>query len=160
MVRYHMHKTEREIKDEKELITILKNGKFTSIAMCQDMEPYIITLSYGYDEKNNSLYFHAALKGLKLDIIQKNPNVCATVIEDMGYVPDECEQHYRSVVFWGKMYIVEDLQQKKHGLDVLLNHLETNPDPIKKRNVQDDSKYDKITILRLDIQEITGKQAL
>ena len=71
MARYHMHKTEREIKNKKELIEILKKGKFTSIAMSRNDEPYIVTLSYGFDEKKNSLYFHAALKGLKLDIIQK-----------------------------------------------------------------------------------------
>ncbi len=155
-----MHKTEREIRNRKELIEIIKKGKFTSIAMCRNDEPYIVTLSYGYDENKNSLYFHSALKGLKLDIIHKNPMVCATVIEDRGYVPDQCEQHYRSVVFWGKMYVVEKLDEKKYGLDILLNHLEKDPKPIKKRNVQDDSKYDKVTILRLDIEEITGKKAL
>jgi hypothetical protein len=40
-----------------------------------------------------------------------------------------------------------------------LNHLEKNPAPIKKRNVQDDSKYNKVAILRLDISEMTGKKA-
>ncbi len=154
-----MHKSEREIKDKKELIEILRNGKYTSIAMCQNNEPYIVTLSYGYDQYKHALYFHAAVKGFKLDIIKNNSNVCATVIEDHGYKKDECEQHYRSVVFWGKMSVVSDLEEKKYGLDVLLNHLEPNPEPIKKRNVQNEDKYDKVSILRLDITELRGKKA-
>ena len=159
MPKYHLRKTEREITDQQEIIQLLKNGKFTTIAMCRDNEPYLVTLSYGFDENNNSLYFHAAPEGLKLDFLRHNPEVCATVIEDLGYVEDECEQHYSSVVFRGKMHAVDELDEKKYGLDILLNHLEKNPEPIKKRNVQDDSKYSKVAILRLDISEITGKKA-
>ena len=160
MARYHMHKSEREITEQVNLIEVIKRGKYTTVAMCRDNEPYIVTLSYGYDEDRHALYFHAALKGLKLDIIEGNPEVCATIIEDHGYIKDQCEHHYRSVVFWGKMYVVEDLEEKKYGLNILLNHLEDDPEPIKERNVKDNSKYDKVSILRLDIGDLTGKQAL
>ena len=159
MPKYHVRKTESEITNQSELLDILRRGKYTTISMCRDNEPYLVTLSYGYEEKKNSLYFHAALEGLKLEFIKQNPNVCGTVIEDKGYKKDECEQKYRSVIYRGKMYIVENLEEKKHGLDVLLNHLEENIEPIKKRNVLDDNSYNKVTILRLDIEEITGKQA-
>jgi nitroimidazol reductase NimA-like FMN-containing flavoprotein (pyridoxamine 5'-phosphate oxidase superfamily) len=155
-----MQKKEREITAKKELLRVLKNGRFTTISMCRNNEPYIVTLSYGYDGGKNALYFHAALKGLKLDFIRENPKVCGTVIEDRGYASDECEQHYRSVVYWGKMHVVDKLEEKKHGLDILLNHLETDPEPIKKRNVPMDKDYKKVTILRLDIDEMSGKQAL
>jgi nitroimidazol reductase NimA-like FMN-containing flavoprotein (pyridoxamine 5'-phosphate oxidase superfamily) len=122
----------------------MERGKFVTISMCRNKEPYIVTLSYGYDKNKHALYFHAAIKGLKLDIIKENPNVCATVIEDHGYVEDQCEQHYRSVVFWGKMYIIDGLDEQKYGLDILLNHLEKNPNPIKKRNIKDDNKFKKV----------------
>ena len=105
------------------------------------------------------MYFHAAIKGLKLDFIRKNPKVYATVIDDMGYVEDQCDHHYRSVLLWGKMYLVEALDEKKYGLDVLLNHQEKDPQPIKDRNVKDDSKYDEVAILKLVIDEIYGKKA-
>jgi nitroimidazol reductase NimA-like FMN-containing flavoprotein (pyridoxamine 5'-phosphate oxidase superfamily) len=153
-----MNKSEREITDQNELMEILKCGRFTVISMCRSNEPYIVTMTYGYDELKHALYFHAATKGLKLDFMRDNPNVCATVIDDMGYVQDQCEHHYRSVVFWGKMYVVDDLAEKKHGLDVLLNHQEKEPEPIKRRNVKDDSKYDKVTILKLVIDDIYGKK--
>ncbi|MGB2988540.1 MAG: pyridoxamine 5'-phosphate oxidase family protein [Candidatus Zixiibacteriota bacterium] len=158
MPRYHMNKTEQEIADRDSLVDILKRGKYAIIAVCREGEPYIVTLNHGYDERRNALYFHCALKGLKIDFVRHNPDVCATVIEDGGYKMGRCEQAYRSVVFWGKMHVVEDLEEKKYGIDVLLNHLEDEPDQVKERSLKSDDAYEGVGILRLDIKEITGKQ--
>jgi nitroimidazol reductase NimA-like FMN-containing flavoprotein (pyridoxamine 5'-phosphate oxidase superfamily) len=158
MAKYHMNKKEREIEDRKVLLEILRRGKYVTIAMCRENEPYIVTLSYGYDENKNALYFHCSLEGLKLDFVKGNPSVCATVIEDKGYRMGECDQAYRSVVFWGRMQKVEELQEKKHGMQILLNHLEDDPDQVRKRSLKSDEVYEEVGILRLDITEISGKQ--
>ena len=70
----------------------------------------------------------------------------------------ECDHGFQSIVFWGKLEIVENLDEKKHALNVLLNHLEDNPEPIKERNLKQDKIYEKLCILRLKIIEITGKK--
>lgn len=158
MAKYHMNKKEREIRDQGELIKILNRGKFATVSMCRDNEPYVVTMNYGYDQKKNALYFHSAQKGLKIDFIRYNPHVCATVVEDRGYLKNECNHAYRSVVFWGKMTTIENLEEKKHGLQVLLHHLEESPDKIKERLLKDDHEYKDLGILRLDIQEMTGKK--
>ena len=113
MARYHMHKREKEIKDQNVLKEILENRKYAVVSFCRGNEPYLVTMNYGYDRNKNALYFHCALKGLKLDFIRYNPEVCGTVIEDRGYVKDDCKQVYRSVVFWGKMYVIEGMEEKK-----------------------------------------------
>ncbi|KUO77604.1 MAG: flavin-nucleotide-binding protein [Clostridia bacterium BRH_c25] len=158
MTKYHMKKSEREITDKEYISNILKNGKYAIVSMCRNNEPYIVTLSYGYDGSRNSLYFHSAKEGLKIDFIRENPKVCATVIEDGGYQPGECEHKYASVVFWGKMYAVEDLEEKKHALVTMIHHLEGVPEPVKARLLKNDSVYEGVGILRLDISEITGKK--
>jgi nitroimidazol reductase NimA-like FMN-containing flavoprotein (pyridoxamine 5'-phosphate oxidase superfamily) len=157
---YHMNKKECEITDTERMKAVLKNGKFAVISMCHGDKPYIVTLNYGYDPQRNALYFHTANKGLKLEFIKKNSRVCATIIEDNGYKMGECDHAYRSIVFWGTMSVVEELQEKKHGMEVLLRHLEKDPDPIRERLLKNDSVYKKrnMEILRLDITEITGKQ--
>ena len=158
MSKYHMHRKEKEITHSEELRHVLAHGKYAMVSMCRESEPYIVTMNYGFDEEKNTLYFHCALKGLKLDFIRANPRVCATVIEDRGYKKDECDHAYRSVVFWGQMTLVEELNEKKHAMEILHHHLEENPDPIRARNLPDDDAYRKVGILRLDIKEITGKQ--
>jgi nitroimidazol reductase NimA-like FMN-containing flavoprotein (pyridoxamine 5'-phosphate oxidase superfamily) len=153
-----MNRKEKEITDSVVLNEIVKQGKYVMIAMCREKEPYIVTLNYGYDENKNALYFHCSLKGLKLDFIKHNPAVCATVIEDRGYKMGDCSQAYRSVVLWGKMHIIEDSEEKKHGINILLNHLEDNPDEIREKSLKSDDIYKEVGILRLDITEISGKQ--
>jgi nitroimidazol reductase NimA-like FMN-containing flavoprotein (pyridoxamine 5'-phosphate oxidase superfamily) len=155
---YHMNRKEKEISGREQLIDIIQQGKYASIAMCREGEPYLVTMNYGYDRQRNALYFHCAQKGLKLDFIRANPNACATVIEDRGYKMGECDHAFRSVVFWGTMYLVEDLQEKKRAVEVLLNHLEEDPNRVRQKSLKSDDVYQEVGILRLDIDEMTGKQ--
>jgi nitroimidazol reductase NimA-like FMN-containing flavoprotein (pyridoxamine 5'-phosphate oxidase superfamily) len=157
MPKHHMQKREREIQDPKTIEEILRQGKYAVIALCRENRPYVMTLSYGYDPTKRALYFHTAHKGLKMEYIQANPAVCATVIEDRGYVMGECAHAYRSVVFQGTMRVVGTLEEKKYGMDVLLGHLEKNPEAVRKRSLANDQAYARAAILRLDILEITGK---
>lgn len=55
------------------------------------------------------------------------------------------------------MYFVETLEEKKHGMDILLKHLEDNPDKITQECLSNDKYYKNLGILRLDIAEINGK---
>ena len=158
MQNYHLNnRPNREITSEAEIQEILKNGKYAVISMCRDNEPYIVTLNYGYDDGSSTLYFHCAKKGLKLDFLEANPNVCATVIEDRGYVTDQCEHNFRTAVFWGNMGVVADRDEKKHGIAVLVNHLETNPNAIQRLLLKSDEAYSRMDILKLEITQIHAK---
>ena len=160
MQNYHMQKKEREITNKTSIDQILKKGKYATISMCKKDDPYIVTLSYGYDEEKNTLYFHSANLGLKLDILNENPKVCGTVIEDLGYVNNACSHKYRSIVFWGEMMSVKTLEEKKHGFNILLNHLEENPSKMKKRFLKDNDSYFNTCIMKLEIEKITGKASV
>ncbi len=152
-----MRRIEKEISNREELIEILKSGKYTIISLCKENEPYIITLSYGYDESKHALYFHCAKEGQKIDFIKANPHICETVIEDNGY-EDGCGQAFRSIVFRGKMVIVEAFDEKKKGLDILINHLEKDPIPIKNKFLEKENTHENLGMLRLDITDISGKE--
>lgn len=158
MQQYHLHnRPNRELKTDSEINEILRNGKFTVISMCRDNEPYIVTLSYGFDEDNNSLYLHCSTKGLKLDFIKSNPKVCATIIEDGGYVTNECGHNFRSVVFWGDINVVTNMDEKIHGMNILLKHLENDSAVMAEKLSKSNEYYSKMEILRLDITQIHGK---
>lgn len=158
MQSYHPKRARNEILDEDEKTKLLYEGNHMTIAMCDNNNPYVVTLSYGFDEDNGRLYFHCAKKGDKLDFIGKNDMVCATIIKDNGYLDTKCDHDYATLVIRGRMKIADDLNEKKHGLKVLLSHLERDPAPILKRNIVDDSSYDNVVILRLDIESVVGKK--
>ena len=75
MSGYHLRRKDREIQEQEEIVRILKNGKYAIIALAKKNDPYIVTLSYGYDEELNALYFHCAKRGKKLEYITENPQV-------------------------------------------------------------------------------------
>lgn len=156
--KYHLlNRPDREITDKEDILRILKNGKYATLSLCRDNEPYIVTLSCGYEEENNSLYFHCAKTGLKLDFIRNNSRVCATIIEDGGYIADECGHWYKTIVFWGNIEIVSDLDEKIKGMKVLLNQLETDTEVKSKKLDASSSRYDTMEVLKLEITEIHGK---
>jgi nitroimidazol reductase NimA-like FMN-containing flavoprotein (pyridoxamine 5'-phosphate oxidase superfamily) len=157
MPKYHMFKSEREITNTAVIESVFRNGKFLTLALCRNNEPYILALNYGYDAENRYLYFHTAIEGLKLEILSDNPRVCGTIIEDHGYIEGKCAHAYRSVVFTGSAEILENLDDKKHGMDILLNHQEKNPEIIRKRLLAREKAYDKFVMMRIKIEDVTGK---
>jgi len=158
MKEYHLkNRPNREITSDSEINDILQDGKFVVISMCRDNEPYIVTLSYGFDAKERSLYIHCASTGLKVDFIKSNNRICATIIEDGGYVADECAHNYKSVVFWGDISFVEDLEEKKYGMGILLNHLESKEQVIRAKLLKSEDYYSNMKVLRIDIKQIHAK---
>jgi uncharacterized protein len=156
--QYHMYnRPDREIKNKPDIEATLKNGKFCVIAMCNDNKPYVVTLSYGYDPIKNALYFHCAKQGLKMNYIVQNSEVCATIIEDGGYVITECAHNYKTVVFWGTLQIVSENQEKEYGMRVLLNHLEGNAEIVEAKSLKAVGQFSHMEILRLDMGQIHAK---
>ncbi len=70
---------------------------------------------------------------------------------------NECAHNYRTVVFWGKMSIVTDPEDRKHGMKVLLSHLESNPQVIQEKLQKMEAGYSGMEILKLEIEQIHGK---
>ncbi len=164
MKKFHMQNREKQITDRKEIEDIIKKGKYAVIAMCNNNQPYIVTLNYGYDESDNLLYFHADLKGLKMEYLKQNNNVCLTIIEDLGYMFGMCEHSFRSIVCWGNLILVEDLDEKKHGINIMIRHLESNYEQVEKSlsqnhnlHLKKDSTYKGVAVLKFHLKEITGK---
>ena len=154
-----MRKRERQIEDSSVLETILRHGKFAVVALCRRNEPYVVTLSYGYDQRDRALYFHCANDGLKSEFARENPDACATIVEDKGYRQGKCSHAYRSVVIRGRIEIIEDHDAKLNGLDVLIRHLEEDPATfIKSRLPALMPRVSAMHIWRLSIDEITGKE--
>ena len=152
---FHVRRKDREITDSAKLKTVLKSTKYVTIALCMGEEPYLVSLSHGYDEKHNCIYFHCAPKGKKLVFWAANNSVWGQVVLDYG-VTDECDYAYTSVHFKGKVSLIEDLSEKRHAIEVIVRQLSENPEAkLSKIKVE---KLAKTTMGRIDISHMTGKK--
>lgn len=155
---YHMQRKDREIKDERAIEDLVAKRPFVTIALCKDDEPYIVTVNHAYDPSSKSLYFHCANTGKKLDMLESNPHVIAQVLDDRGYVRDECDYDYFTVNLEGVARKVVSDKEKIHALDLLLGKFEPGLDAedARKKFIKQ-SSFGRVAIYRIDVSSMTGK---
>ena len=152
---FHVRRKDREITDRDVLKQVLGSTKYVTVALSMDKEPYLVSLSHGYDEATNCLYFHCADEGKKLVYMKANSRVWGQAVLDFG-VTDECDYAYTSVHFRGKASMIEDLREKQHAIEVLVRQLSENPEE-KLAKIKPE-KLARTAMGRIDIEYMSGKQ--
>ena len=152
---FHVRRKDREITNPDELRQVLKSTKYVTVALCMNDEPYLVSLSHGYEQVKNCLYFHCAPEGKKLVYLKANSKVWGQAVLDFG-VTEECDYAYNSVQFSGKMRLITDLSEKQHAIEVLVRQVSFNPEE-KLAKIKPE-KLEKTTIGRIDIEYMSGKK--
>ena len=151
---YHVRRKDLEITDQTSLKKVMKTAKYVTIAMCKDNQPYLVSLSQGYDEEHNCVYFHSFPEGKKISYLRSNNTVWGQAVIDNGYVYGQCDHLYASVHFGGKVTLLENLEEKRQAIICMMRHLEKDPEPqILRINLE---KLEKTIIGRIDIEIMTG----
>jgi hypothetical protein len=159
MKKYHMRRQELEMKSKRTMREILAGQECMTIAMCKGKEPYLVTVTYSYDARSQSLYFHCAPVGKKIDYLKANPIVWGQVLEDLGYVTGECEHSYRTVMFRGRAEFITDTKEKRRALGLMIDKLEERPSEARKRLITQ-SSLEKASIVRVRVLELSGKESV
>ncbi|MHB8707029.1 MAG: pyridoxamine 5'-phosphate oxidase family protein [Coriobacteriia bacterium] len=156
---HHMRRTDREITDPVEVDSILRTGRYCSVALVDGDKPYVVVLSYGYDDAPRRLYFHVAHEGYKIELIRSNPLACVSIVIDGGYQQGECAHNYESVIVRGAMRVVDGSDEQRHALRVLVGHQEDDPETYwASRELDAGKHYKRFTALALDIESVTAKR--
>jgi nitroimidazol reductase NimA-like FMN-containing flavoprotein (pyridoxamine 5'-phosphate oxidase superfamily) len=152
---FHVRRKDREITDSEALKKVLKSTKYVTVALCMGNEPYLVSLSHGYDEAQNCIYFHCANEGKKIVYITANNKVWGQAVQDYG-VTDECDYAYTCIHFSGKTSLIHDLSEKRHAMEVMVRQLSADPEA-KLAKIKPE-KLAKTTMGRIDIGYMTGKK--
>ena len=152
-----MTKRERQITDPEQIAHILDTGKVVHLGLAVDNEPYVVPMNYGYTMEDGklTLYLHSALRGKKLDMIRANPKVFFEIDCDRmpfeGRVPCQYGMVYSSIMGRGEAHLVEDVEQKKQAMSILM----------KTQTGKDFSFEDRlvsiVAVIRIDVAEYTAK---
>jgi hypothetical protein len=149
-----MRRKDREITDRDAMESILHEALVCRIGMAQGSEPYVVPVCFAY--RNGAIYFHSANEGRKIAILKENPRCCIEVDRFEGAIRDEnpCkwEMRYRSVICAGVACFVEDPEEKREALNLILRHYKGDPRQFTEREMKP------VSVIRIDIDEMTGKQ--
>lgn len=154
-----MRRKEREIIDQEKIDAVIRDCDCCRLGLADGISPYIVPLNFGYERREGKavFYFHTAREGRKIDLIEKN-----------GYAGFELDTHHKvnthetacghsfrfqSVIGAGKVSIVSDRQERLWALELIM----------RRHTGQKDWKFDEkavgaVSIIRLDVEEMTGKE--
>lgn len=119
-------------------------------------ECYVVPVNYGYD--GNCLYVHSAPEGRKISILRADNRVSFSVYT--GLVMQKSDKacsftmKYKSVMGRGLASLLESPAEKTKALDIIMQHHargEFSYDP---------ARLNKIVIIKIDIQSLTGKKSI
>ncbi len=150
-----MRRSEREIKERVVIDAIIRQCLVCRLGLSDGVEPYIVPLCFGYD--GEALYFHSAPEGRKIDILRMNSRVCFEfdIPEGMREAEQGCRWgiNYRSVIGFGTAEIINDQEDKKKALGIVLAQYSD------KEYIFPDDVVTKTAVIKVVIAHVTGKQA-
>ncbi|MDK2829867.1 MAG: uncharacterized protein PWP67_2693 [Clostridium butyricum] len=115
-----MRRKDRQL-DIKEVIEILEKCNYGILSTVgENGYAYGVPISYIY--KNNSIYFHCATEGQKLDNLKNNNKVSFCVVGQTCILPDKFSTKYESVIIFGRANEVFEDEKNMALLETLNPH--------------------------------------
>ena len=150
-----MRRSEKEITDKKSIEEIISRSKVCKLAMCDGNIPYIVPMSFGF--MDNTLYFHSAPKGKKIEILKKNPNVCFEfeILTQVIQSAKACKwgMKYKSVIGFGTASFIAEDDLKRQAFDIIMNQYADGS------FLYEEASLKSAIIIKVDIHSMTGKQS-
>ena len=147
-----MRRFRQQISDEK-CIEILKTEPRGVLALHgENGYPYALPLNHFYH--NGKLYFHCAAEGHKLDAIKADPKASFCVTDKGFKKENEWALNINSVIVFGKITFVTDMNKKEDILRRLGNKFYPDPADVER---EIEKSLSRVCILELSIDHMTGK---
>ena len=153
---YKMRRNKQETTIE-EAEAMLKRATSGVLAVIdQNNDPYAVPLSFAYEK--DTLYFHCATTGHKLDAIRSHEKVSFCVIDTDQIVPEKYTTKYASAIAFGKASMVENEEEKRHALRLLAQKYSPN-ETEEQTEKEIGQSFAHVGILKVQIERLTGKKA-
>jgi nitroimidazol reductase NimA-like FMN-containing flavoprotein (pyridoxamine 5'-phosphate oxidase superfamily) len=91
-----------------------------------------------------------------MDYLAANPIVWGQITEDRGYLDGRCDHAYRSVQFRGHVEFLDDLEAKRRALNLMIEQLESQPDPVETRILRT-GRLEAVAVGCIWIEEMASK---
>jgi len=151
-------RSEKEIKDLKEIEQILKDAPVGRLGTSREGEPYIVPVNFVHHE--GKILIHGARKGKKIGNITSNPKVCFEVDEGVLVARDKpCDytMKYSSVVVLGEAKIITDPDEMLMALKLLTEKYSSKKlsEQLTRESV---AGFENLAVIEISIRNVTGKR--
>ena len=156
-MEFRAMRRKRQQLSEEESIGILRKATAGTLALLGDGGyPYAVPISYVYAD--GKLYFHSALSGHKVDAIRNCDKASFCVIDKDDVQPEKYTTFFRSVIAFGRIHIIDDVQEKLETARQLGDRYNPNDEEALQKELE--RGLSRMMMIRFDIEHLTGKQAI
>jgi len=161
-----MRRKQCEITDAEKIEALLGRARVGRLATIGgDGYPYITPLNFVW--WNDSIYFHSAREGEKIDNIRKNNRVCFEIDIPLSYLGvgydqsrPTCHVHqfYHSLIIRGRAEFVDDIEEKTASLNALVGAHEDGGSftPV----TEDTREVSLCTVIAVRVESLSAKSDL
>lgn len=104
-------------------------------------------------------YFHCAKVGHKIDAVRNYDKACFTIIDRDDVVSDEFTTYFRSLIAFGRVKILESQDEIMEAIQLLAKRY--SPDESEEsRNHEINREFAGLAMIELDVEHMTGKEAI
>lgn len=140
--------------DETEARQLLERGEYGFLALCSpEGYGYGIPMSYAAD--GDTLYFHCAPEGHKLEAVDGNDRVSFCVVGPTRVIPGKFTTNYSSVHLFGRIERVEEPEQRLRALRLLVKKYAPGFEERAEKYIA--GSFGRTVVLRLDIEHLSAK---
>lgn len=151
-----MRRKKQELTAEETIAILKRNTSGTLALMGDDGYPYSVPVSYVYCP--GKIIIHGAKTGHKTDSIRRCEKVSFSVIDQDRVIPEEYTTYFRSTIVFGKMRIIDNLDEISRDIDILA--LKYRPGHEEERREEIEKTLSAICVMELNIEYMTGKQSI
>ncbi|RHO69218.1 pyridoxamine 5'-phosphate oxidase family protein [Parabacteroides sp. AF48-14] len=142
------------VLDEEGIVELLETGEYGFLSMVgTDGFGYGIPISFV--KEGESIYFHCAPEGYKLECLRENPKVSFCVVGETRVIPNQFTTAYESALVFGTMQLELSEEECRHALRLLAKKYCSGFEAIGEKYI--DKSFHRTNVLRLDIEHISGK---
>lgn len=151
-----MRRKRQQLSDEESYAILQKATSGTLALLGDGGYPYAVPISYVFSE--GKLFFHSALSGHKVDAIRSCDRASFCVVAQDDVKPALYTTFFRSVIAFGRIYIVDDEDEKLAAARLLGNRYNPHQDEALQKELE--NGLARMLVIRLDIEHLTGKESI
>ncbi len=147
----------RILDDQNRIEELLRDSEygFLSLGIEENGYGYGVPISYAYDRETNSLYFHCAPRGQKLDVLSQNSKVSFCVVGATRPVADQFTTFYESIIVFGKADLNLPDDEKRKALRLLVAKYSKGFEEEGEKYMK--KSWERTFTFKIDIERVTGK---
>lgn len=151
-----MRRSDKEITDLETIHAIVRGCEVCRLGLAVESEPYVVPVSFGFN--GESVFFHTAKNGKKIDMMTANPWVCVQFERNVKLVTDDDDPcawtfHFESVIGFGSVTELVAGRDKIIGLNRIMQHYSDRDWKI------EGPSLDSTRVWRVDLDGLTGKRS-